>query len=50
MNAPVSRDQVLDRYTRHVNKSLASLARLTGAFISGRLLGPGLGLTHPSPK
>jgi putrescine aminotransferase len=31
MNAPVSRDQVLDRYTRHVNKSLASLARLTGA-------------------
>jgi putrescine aminotransferase len=31
MNAPASRDRVLDRYTRHVNKSLASLARLVAA-------------------
>ena len=28
MTAPADRDQVLDRYTKHVNKSLASLARL----------------------
>jgi putrescine aminotransferase len=28
MTASASRDQVLDRYTRHVNSSLASLARL----------------------
>jgi putrescine aminotransferase len=31
MTAPVSRDRVLDRYLRHVNKSLASLARLIAA-------------------
>src|SRR6516225_6013327 len=31
MPAPASRDQVLDRYTEHVNKSLASLARLVAA-------------------
>jgi len=31
MTAPVSRDRVLDRYTKHVNKSLASLARLVAA-------------------
>src|SRR6201997_700429 len=29
--APADREQVLDRYTRHVNKSLASLARLVAA-------------------
>jgi putrescine aminotransferase len=28
MTAPADRDHVLDRYTKHVNKSLASLARL----------------------
>jgi putrescine aminotransferase len=31
VTAPADRDQVLDRYTKHVNKSLASLARLIGA-------------------
>ena len=31
MAAPASRDRVLDRYTNHVNKSLASLARLVAA-------------------
>ena len=31
MTAPADREQVLDRYTRHVNKSLASLARLVAA-------------------
>ena len=31
MTTPASRDQVLDRYTKHVNKSLASLARLVAA-------------------
>ena len=31
MTEPTSRDQVLDRYTRHVNSSLASLARLVAA-------------------
>ena len=31
MTAQASRDRVLDRYTRHVNKSLASLARLVAA-------------------
>jgi putrescine aminotransferase len=31
MPAPAGRDQVLDRYTRHVNTSLASLARLLAA-------------------
>ena len=31
MTAPTDRDQVLDRYTKHVNKSLASLARLIAA-------------------
>ena len=31
MTAPTDRDQVLDGYTRHVNKSLASLARLVAA-------------------
>jgi len=31
MTVPTSRDQVLDRYTRHVNSSLASLARLVAA-------------------
>ena len=30
MTAPASRDRVLDRYTKHVNTSLASLARLIG--------------------
>jgi len=31
MTAPAGRDQVLDRYAKHVNKSLASLARLVAA-------------------
>jgi putrescine aminotransferase len=31
MTAPADRDQVLDRYSRHVNSSLASLARLVAA-------------------
>jgi len=31
MTAPADRDRVLDRYTKHVNKSLASLARLVAA-------------------
>src|SRR5215472_8857655 len=31
VTAPADRDQVLDRYTKHVNKSLASLARLVAA-------------------
>ncbi|HEY7263714.1 MAG TPA: aminotransferase class III-fold pyridoxal phosphate-dependent enzyme [Trebonia sp.] len=31
MTAPTDRDRVLDRYTKHVNKSLASLARLIAA-------------------
>ena len=31
MTAPADRDRVLDRYTKHVNSSLASLARLVGA-------------------
>jgi putrescine aminotransferase len=31
MTAPADRDRVLDRYTKHVNKSLASLARLIAA-------------------
>src|ERR1700691_3400673 len=31
VTASASRDQVLDRYTRHVNSSLASLARLVAA-------------------
>ena len=31
MTAPADRDRVLDRYTNHVNKSLASLARLVAA-------------------
>jgi putrescine aminotransferase len=31
MTAPACRDTVLDRYDKHVNKSLASLARLVGA-------------------
>jgi putrescine aminotransferase len=31
VTAPASRDQVLDRYTEHVNSSLASLARLVAA-------------------
>src|SRR5512140_474134 len=31
MIASASRDRVLDRYTEHVNKSLASLARLVAA-------------------
>ena len=31
MIAPADRDRVLDRYTKHVNKSLASLARLVAA-------------------
>ena len=31
MTTSASRDQVLDRYTEHVNKSLASLARLVAA-------------------
>jgi putrescine aminotransferase len=31
MTAPTDRDRVLDHYTKHVNKSLASLARLVAA-------------------
>ena len=31
MTAPADRDRVLDRYTKHVNSSLASLARLVAA-------------------
>ena len=31
MTAPADRDLVLDRYTKHVNSSLASLARLVAA-------------------
>jgi 4-aminobutyrate aminotransferase-like enzyme len=31
MTAPTDRDRVLDRYTMHVNKALASLARLVAA-------------------
>ena len=31
MTAPADRDRVLDRYTKHVNKSLASMARLVAA-------------------
>jgi putrescine aminotransferase len=31
VTAPADRDQVLDRYAKHVNKSLASLARLVAA-------------------
>jgi putrescine aminotransferase len=31
VTTPTARDQVLDRYTKHVNKSLASLARLVAA-------------------
>src|SRR5260370_30744464 len=31
MTASTGRDRVLDRYTKHVNKSLASLARLVAA-------------------
>jgi len=31
VTTPASRDQVLDRYTAHVNRSLASLARLVAA-------------------
>src|SRR6516165_1230808 len=31
MTAPASRDLVLDRYAKHVNSSLASLARLIAA-------------------
>ena len=31
MTAPTDRDRVLDRYTKHVNKSLASLARFVAA-------------------
>jgi len=31
MSAPADRDRVLDRYTRHVNKALASLARMVAA-------------------
>lgn len=31
MTAPTDRDHVLGRYAKHVNKSLASLARLVGA-------------------
>ena len=31
MTAPTDRDRVIDRYTKHVNKSLASLARLVAA-------------------
>jgi putrescine aminotransferase len=31
VTAPTDRDRVLDRYTKHVNKSLASLARLIAA-------------------
>ena len=31
MTTSASRDQVLDRYAKHVNKSLASLARLVAA-------------------
>ena len=31
VTAPTVRDRVLDRYTKHVNKSLASLARLVAA-------------------
>ena len=31
VTAPADRDRVLDRYTKHVNESLASLARLIAA-------------------
>src|SRR6201984_1572115 len=31
MSAPASRDRVLDRYAKHVNRSLAGLARLIAA-------------------
>jgi len=31
VTAPADRDRALDRYTRHVNSSLASLARLVAA-------------------